>query len=69
MRYAPTMRWKFTHDTVEDLTANTLHRPGCDELEPETPVETHPSGSAVARDVAPRQCWTCRPDIEMVLGI
>jgi hypothetical protein len=59
--------WVITEDTVEQ--AGTLHRPGCPELDEEAEVEQHPAGSALRRRIAPRECWTCKPAVEMVLGV
>ena len=63
------MRWRFADDTLEDLEAGVWHRPDCDEIQPEAVLVMHPIGSSVARDVAPRQCWTCQPEVHMVIGV
>ena len=60
------MVWRFKHETIED-TAGVLHRPDC--LERSDEVERHPAGSSIRRDVAPRECWSCRPEVELVLGV
>jgi hypothetical protein len=56
-----------TEDTVEQV--GTLHRPGCPKLDEGSEAERHPAGSALRRRVAPKQCWTCEPAVEMVLGV
>jgi hypothetical protein len=63
------MRWRFSHDTVEDLLTSTWHRPGCGEFAPQAVTVRHPARSSVARDVAPRQCWTCQPEVDIVIGV
>jgi hypothetical protein len=61
--------WCFTLETVEDLTANTMHKPGCPDLSADASIHVHPAGSSVRRDVAPRACWRCRPGLELRLGV
>jgi hypothetical protein len=59
--------WVVTEDTVEQ--AGTLHRPGCPTLDEGAEVERHPAGSAIRRTIAPKECWTSEPTVEMVLGV
>lgn len=61
------MLWRFEHDTFED-NAGTMHRAGCDRLERDGTVEYHPAGSTVRRDSAPKECWHCQAELEIVLG-
>ena len=60
------MLWRFQDETIED-SDGVLHRPTCTELAGVT--DRHPAGSSVRRDIAPRECWACRPDLEIVLGV
>jgi hypothetical protein len=62
------MLLRFREETVEDVAVNTLHRPGCGELDGAADLDSHPAGSSVRRDVAPRECWSCQPTVELVLG-
>jgi hypothetical protein len=74
--------WRFPEETVEDAD-RCLHRPECAKLGDTTEVDRdepsgssdgprpirHPAGSSVRYDTAPRECWDCRPAVEMVLGV
>jgi hypothetical protein len=62
------MLWKFAHETVEDQ-AGRMHRPGCKRLATTPEIERHAAGTALRRDIAPQECWACRPQLEMVLGV
>jgi hypothetical protein len=59
--------WRFPEETVEDAD-RCLHRPDCAKLADATEVDRHPAGSSVRYDKAPRECWDCRPEVELVLG-
>lgn len=63
------MHWKFVDETVEDMATGMLHRPGCREIDPWATVDVHLAGSSVERDVAPRECWACQPEMFLVLGV
>jgi hypothetical protein len=62
------MLWRFTHETIEDANGK-LHRVGCEELEAGPVRDRHPEGSSVRYDLAPRECWSCRPQLELVIGL
>jgi hypothetical protein len=66
--YAAALLWRFAHDTVEDDTG-TLHRLGCERLADARKRDRHPDGSSIIPEVAPRECWSCRPELELVLGV
>jgi hypothetical protein len=59
--------WHFPEQVVEDH--GTMHRPECREIPDDAILELHPAGTAIRRDVAPKACWTCEPDVEMRLGV
>jgi len=61
--------WRFTDETVEVTATQTLHRPGCSQLDDAGETEPHPAGSSIRRDVAPRECWSCRPEIDLEVGV
>jgi hypothetical protein len=63
------MLWRFTNETIEDTATRMLHRQYCGEIDHTHPLDVHPAGSSVRRDLAPRECWSCRPEIELVLGV
>ena len=63
------MLWRFTDETIEDTDTGTLHRLACVELDRTHELDHHPAGSSVRREVAPRECWSCRPELELVLGV
>ena len=63
------MLWRFTHDAVEDTDIGMLHRPTCGEIGHAHALDQHPAGSSVRREFALRECWACRPQIELVLGV
>ena len=63
------MLWRFTDETVEDTAIGMLHRQHCAEIDHTHELDVHPAGSSVRRDVAPRECWSCRPETELVLGV
>jgi hypothetical protein len=69
MGYHAAMLWRFADETIEDTETQTLHRPGCRELDGASEVDPHPAGSSITRDLAPRECWSCRPEIELELGV
>jgi hypothetical protein len=60
------MLWRYTDETIE-AADGVLHRPNCDEVA--VVAHRHPAGSSMARDVAPQECWVCRPELEVVLGV
>ena len=68
VRYPAGMLWRFVHETVEDSDGK-LHRIGCRELADAAERDRHPEGSSIRCDVAPRECWSCRPELELVLGV
>jgi hypothetical protein len=60
-------RWLFTDDVVLHRDG-TVHRLGC-RLAPRADEATMiAAGEEVARRVAPGACWTCRPDMTMLVG-
>jgi hypothetical protein len=69
VRYDRAVRWQFVEDTVEDTGSGMLHLPAYRTLDPDVPLVVHPAGSWVERDVAPQECWTCRPEMFLVLGV
>lgn len=60
------MLWRFTDETIEDEDG-VLHQPDCEQAA--AVADRHPAGSSMRRDVAPRECWSCRPELEIVLGV
>lgn len=60
----PTMRLRFTHDTVEDAS-DRLHRVGCPRLQDNVEVHRHAAGSSIQRDTAPLERSSCQPNIEL----
>ena len=63
------MRWRFPQETLEEIGSGVLHRPECRELDTSAALDVHPAGSSVERDVAPRECWSCRPELDLLLGV
>jgi len=63
------MLWRFEDETVEDTAIGMLHRKHCGEIDHTHELDVHPAGSSIRRDVALRECWACRPEIELVLGV
>jgi hypothetical protein len=59
---------RFNHETVEDADGK-LHHVGCKELEAAPVRDRHPEGSSVRCDLAPRECWSCRPELDLMLGV
>jgi hypothetical protein len=54
---------------VDHRFRQPIHRPDCREIPEGAILELHAAGTAVRRDVAPKACWTCEPEIEMMLAV
>ena len=67
LRYHAAVLWR--HETIEDTADRMLHRADCPYLDDAGETEPHPAGSSIRRDVAPRECWSRRPEIDLELGV
>jgi hypothetical protein len=60
-------RWLFAEDVVLDREGNAHGRDCSHAPTPEDQVLIH-AGEQVTRRAAPRPCWTCQPDMTMLIG-